>query len=219
MNEEQPITLVLPYHPALQKHIYEIIKTAHEAVHKSPKLSQILQKPPRITYRNAKSIRRSVVRARLKPLGVKERGVFKCNRPRCQIDAVLHLGDKFTNFDGSQTFEINHRLSCNSENVIYLLTCNGCGKKYVGSTITAFNLRFNQYKSNINLYGKGRRGFKQEKLISHFFTEGHTGSYKDISVQIIDFCDPNKQEEREDFWITTLNTRVPYGLNIRKCDV
>ena len=109
-----------------------MIKSAHRYVQRSPKLSQILRKPPRITYRNAKSIRRSVVRARLKPEGVKERGLFKCNRPRCQIDAVLHL-------DGSQIFKINHRLSCYSENVIYLLTCKCCQKKYAGSTTTAFN--------------------------------------------------------------------------------
>ena len=210
---------MLTYHPALHRYIYEIVKTEHASVLKSPKLAKILPQPPIITYRNAKSISQSIVRARLKPLGVQKRGVFKCNHPRCQIDDVLYLGDKFTNFNGSQTFVINHPFSCKSENVIYLLTCNGCGKKYVGSTITAFNLRFNQYKSNINLYGKGRRGFKQEYLISHFFTDGHTGSYKDISVQIIDFCDPNNQEKREDFWITTLNTIIPYGLNIQKCNV
>ena len=54
--------------------------------------------------------------------------------------------------------------------IIYLVTCKVCQKQYVGSTITTSRKRFNQYKSNIKLYSKGRPGMKQEKLISHFFT-------------------------------------------------
>ena len=57
----------------------------------------------------------------------------------------------------------------------------------MGSTITAFRKRFNQYKSNMKLYSEGRRGMKQGKLISH-----------DIKEQIIDYCDANDQESRED---------------------
>ena len=34
-------------------------------------------------------------------------------------------------------------------------------------------------------------------------------------VQIIDFCDPNNQEKREDFWMYKLQTLYPEGLNIK----
>ena len=80
-----------------------------------------------------------------------------------------------------------------------------CQKQYVGSTITTFRKRFNQYKSNIKLYSEERRGMKEEKLISHFFTDKHHGTYDDIEVQI-NYCDANDQERREDFWIFNLNT-------------
>ena len=60
----------------------------------------------------------------------------------------------------------------------------------VGSTITKFRLRFNQYKSNIMLYGEGRGNFKQEKLIEHFYSENHNGTHKDINVKTIDFLCP-----------------------------
>ena len=73
-----------------------------------------------------------------------------------------------------------------------------CQKQYVGSTITAFRKRFNQYKSNMKLYSEGRRGMKQGKLISHLFTDKHHGTYDDIKEQIIDYCDANDQERRED---------------------
>ena len=67
------------------------------------------------------------------------------------------------------------------------------------STVARFRLRFNQCKSNIKLSRKGRRGFKQEKLIEHFFLLSHNGTHEDIKVQIIGHCDPNDQEAREDF--------------------
>ena len=57
-------------------------------------------------------------------------------------------------------------------------------------------LRFNQYKSNINLNGEGRRRFKKEKLIEHFLLLSHNGTHEDIKVQIIGHCDPNYQENR-----------------------
>ena len=35
-------------------------------------------------------------------------------------------------------------------------------------------------------------------------------------VQIIDFCDLNDQEKREDFWIDKLQTIYPEALNMKK---
>ena len=67
-----------------------------------------------------------------------------------------------------------------------------------------FRLRFNQCKSDIKLNVKGRRVFKQEKLIEHFFLCSHNRTHEDIKVQIIRHCDPNDQETREDFWIWIL---------------
>ena len=42
-----------------------------------------------------------------------------------------------------------------------------------------FRLRFNQYKSNIKLLGKGRREFKEEKLIENFFLCSHNETHED----------------------------------------
>ena len=36
---------------------------------------------------------------------------------------------------------------CSSENVMYLITCKKCEKQWVGSCITRFGTRFNNYRS------------------------------------------------------------------------
>ena len=55
----------------------------------------------------------------------------------------------------------------------------------------------------------------QAKLVSQFFTENHHGRHSDNKVQIIDYCDANDQEQREDFWNLPFspNTSEPDGLN------
>ena len=52
----------------------------------------------------------------------------------------------------------------------------------------------------------------QEPLIEYFFSNKHNGSHKNIKVQIIDYCDTNNPERREDFWIYHLDTIFPQGL-------
>ena len=52
-------------------------------------------------------------------------------------------------------------------------------------------------------------------MISHFFIENHNGCSKDVSVQIIHHCDPNDKEQRETYWIETLETSYQKGLNYK----
>ena len=67
-------------------------------------------------------------------------------------------------------------------------------------------LRFNQYKSNIILNGRGRSGFKKEKLIEHILLLSRNGTHEDIKVHIIGHCDPNDQEDRV-FSLDTLHSK------------
>ena len=92
------------------------------------------------------------------------------------------------------------------------MTCKIFEKQYFGSTVPKFRSRFNQYKSIINLYEKGRRRFIQEPLIERFCSNNHNGSHNDIKAQIIDYCDPNNPERREDLRIYHLDTIFPQGL-------
>ena len=207
------ITLVLNYHPALTK-VYEILQKAHRYALKSQRLTAVLPSPPRLAFRNAKTFKDHLVRSKLKTTYEKPE-VTICGRKNCEICYILHQGDTFESSNSGKQHKINFSFNCNSRNVVYLLTCKICEKQYVGSAVTKFRSRFNQYKSNVNLYGKGQRGFMQEPLIEHFFSNKHNGSYKDIKVQIIDYCDPNNLECREDFWIYHLDSIYPRGFNTR----
>ena len=78
-----------------------------------------------------------------------EKGTFRCNgRRSCQICPLMREGDSFHNFDSTRSFKnFSGRYNSNSDHVVYLLQCESCNKKYVGSTKTKFRQRFNVYKS------------------------------------------------------------------------
>ena len=216
-NKDNTVTLTLTFHPALHS-VVNILKRAHRHILKSPILSQVLPKPPRVAYRNPKTLKDKLVRSKLKTSTEnKTKGFVGCGRKNCEICNIVEKGDEFESSVNGRKFKINFQFNCNSQNVIYLLLCKHCLKQYVGSTITKFRQRFNQYKSNMNVYREGRGdSLKQRFLIEHFFTEGHNGSYNDLKVQIIDYCNPNDPEAREDFWMFQLETITPKGLNSKR---
>ena len=54
----------------------------------------------------------------------------------------------------------------------------------------------------------------QEHIFDHFNREGHTRFLENVSVTSIDKTDTQNPEKRGNYWIHTLKTVVPWGLNI-----
>ena len=98
-----------------------------------------------------------------------ETGVFKCDSKWCEICNFIETGNEFKSFVTQISHKINFRFDCNSSDVIYLLSCKICGRQYTGTTVTRFRERFNQYKSDINLYSQGVRDLRFENGFSFFY--------------------------------------------------
>ena len=96
---------------------------------------------------------------------------------------------------------------------MYLLACNKCKKQYTGETNDNIRGRWNNCKSK-------SKGFKrtekciQEHLYKHFESEGRTEILDDISITLIDKTDGSDPTKRENYWMQTLKTFAPYGLNV-----
>ena len=74
-NQEDSVTLILTFHPALHA-IFDILEFAHRHIEKSSFLISILPKPPRVVFRNPKSLRDKIVRSKLKSEDEKEEEFF-----------------------------------------------------------------------------------------------------------------------------------------------
>ena len=72
-----------------------------------------------------------------------------CQGKYCKVCTFQKKKKTFANNEDSDTFKVREglHLDCNSEKVMYLITCKKCQKQYVGSCITRFGTRFNKYRS------------------------------------------------------------------------
>ena len=102
----------------------------------------------------------------------------------------------------------NHDSNCNSNNVIYCITCNNCKYQYVGQTSRKLKYRIKEHLYHIH---------KQDisnYLYEHFKS---TCNNANITVTILDSLTSNTEKrvliDKELFWIKLLNTAYPFGLN------
>ena len=80
-----------------------------------------------------------------------------------------------------KTYFINGDLSCNSKNVIYLITCDKCKDEHIGSAVD-FKPRFRVHKSDIKTKKKrcGTSRYFNEKCLCSTSPTGY------VKVQIIE---------------------------------
>ena len=153
-----------------------------------------------------------LVRTKLYPLHRKV-GSKKCAKNCCEVCDYVTDTDTFTSTVTGESFKINHQLNCDDRCIIYLLTCKQCQKQYTRETTDDFRYRWNSYKSNSRKFDR-KEPCMQEHLYRHFSSPGHRGFLNDVSVALIDKTDGSDPKKREYYWMKSLKTMAPYGLNI-----
>ena len=53
----------------------------------------------------------------------------------------------------------------------------------------------------------------EEHISRNFYSEGHNGFLKDVLITLIDKTDASDRKERKKYWMRTLRTLAPSGLN------
>ena len=218
-KENKRIPFTVTYHPGLPN-IGGVLRDLHPVLQSSKRCKDAIKEVPMVAFRKPKSLSDYLVRARFTTSSNQEvKGTCKCNSNRCQICNFLSLGRSFHSHITKKEFSINYNLDCNSNNVVYLISCKKCNIQYVGSTTTKFRTRFNNHKSRITSHVSLTAGQKKKDdlIYQHFNSEGHSG-LMDMSVQLIDCVREEKElREKEGFWIYKLKTISPNGLNDNDC--
>ena len=83
--------------------------------------------------------------------------------------------------------------------------CNKCGKLYIGLTSNSLKVRF-----------RAHRHFSETKrlipLYRHFARKSHD-FLRDHRIVPLEHCEPDALPVRKAYWIRTLHTLIPHGLN------
>ena len=108
-----------------------------------------------IGWRKPKSLKVHLVSAEIKCERPSDNKSAPCSRSRCQICPFIEETKTLQNKHKSEILDIRKGILNSSTNlVVYLMECKSCSKQYVGSTITPFRNRFNNYKTGTRKVSK-----------------------------------------------------------------
>ena len=139
-----------------------------------------------------------------------------CKDKRCKTCPTFVKSNYFkSNVTNVQYNVKNHTgevLTCHCQNVIYLLTCLGCGVQYVGETILPFHKRNNIHRTEMNAHFEFHLETSCKNYsYSYQIIENLPGNgYK--SDGSIDVEMSKVRKDKEDIWIRKMRTLFPYGL-------
>ena len=221
-KSDKKLIFNITYHPALSK-VKNILKRVHLLLTPDREHQKVFSKIPIVGFRRAKSLKDHLVRAKISTIN-ETLGCGKCGHCRCNVCNYIKESNTFSDKTGSRKYDIRKGLlNCNSTNVIYLLQCETCSSQYVGSTITKFRYRFNNYKSKHAKYREQyfngtldpNDAIQQASFHNHFCQGNHVG-LNDWSITLIDQANTEESLRRqESFWQYKLKTFFPDGLNER----
>ncbi len=139
-----------------------------------------------------------------------------CNKPNnCSHCPRLNKTGRITSSSNGRTYKIPSNVTCQSNNLIYTLTCDICGIQYVGQTKNRIMDCFNGHKSDI-------RNNKDTTVARHMATHNATEN-PPITISIVHYIGASAsstlgaelRNKWERMWMARLCTYIPQGLNIQ----
>ena len=207
------IPLVTTFHPNLPP-LRKITNDNHHILHTSDRLARVAPDNPILAYRRPRNLWDLIVRAEVPSLETAstiQHGTFKCDS-RCVVcQNHIRESESFSGHTSSTFYKTIGHITCNTTNVIYLISCRLCGVQYVGETKNTLKKRFYGHRSTV----------KTKKLDTpvgqHFNLPNH--SISDMILQGIESLGHRKDSvrlSREKVWMKRLRTVEPHGLNIQQ---
>ena len=201
----------MTYHPILTS-LSKIIVDNMYLFNMNEEVRKTFSPGPMVSFRISRKLSIYLVRTKLYRLQ-RRVGSSKCGKQRCEVCNNVTHTSTFSSTVTGDTFKIHHGFNCGDKCLIYLVTCKKCNEQYTGDTTDLFRNRWGNYKGNAREF-YGKEPCMQQHLYKHFQTGGHRSFLNEASLTFIDATDEKDLEKTERYWMQTLKTREPYGLNI-----
>jgi hypothetical protein len=210
-QNHEKLLLTLPFHPGL-RNIHDAWNRNLNILRQHPDTSFLAQMKVTIAYRRPQNIKDILVKTDVKQDKLTP-GSHPCRQRRCQTCPFMNSTNEYTSTTSNITYRIKGHYDCHSISVIYLITCQKCGIRYVGQTGSTMNKRFTGHRFDIR--------HELEKLIPKHFSESAPHSLRDLRITIIDTGKQNVTTRilRETAYIRQLKTMEPHGLNIGQANI
>lgn len=141
------LTFVSTYNPN-NPNVQEGIDTALSILNSSNKMKSLMKDTKIIkSKRQPPNLKRMLTSAKF-TTSENSCTVKKCGDKRCKCCSNIQEASTITIKTGQQ-FQVKANMDCNSANVLYILTCNGCGQQYVGETGDTLRNRIRVHRQQI----------------------------------------------------------------------
>lgn len=145
-------------------------------------------------------------------------GSYMCGLNTCKQCHKHKKSTSVTSFTTNKTYAIKQYINCSSKSVVYVIQCSACNLQYVGCTIRPLRVRISEHVNDTT-----NTNAKNILNVSKHFREVHHGNLHTFSFLGAEQVKKPPRGgdthhillKREVWWIHTLNTRKPYGLNDR----
>ena len=180
--------LITTFHPNFRE-CDKVVSSNWDLLDKSSSTRPLLKLNLIKGSRRDKNLRDILVRARLpRPVPLpdahtraRSAATNYCSKPYCQYCKILNKTGRITSIVTEKEYNTRLKVTCRSNNLIYCLCCDACGKHYVGQTKRPLVERLHEHLRNINqqtdIHIVGR----------HFKEPAHDGS-KSMTVQVLNFA-------------------------------
>lgn len=211
------VPLVTTFFFGAQK-INGILRELQPILNSSPLTRDVFKELPRVAYRQGQNLGGilSHRHPRALPPEAQERGVHRCQRPRCKLCEIVVEDPFFTSPNTTHSYRCQGSADCQSHMCVYQLICKKCSEEqtrsfYIGKA-SQLNLRMNNHRASLNQ-------FQQRPVKLHAREHGQSVSFNEcFGVKVLKkMPQPTndrllQQSERAHRWV--LGSNRPPGLNL-----
>ena len=128
-----------------------------------------------------------------------ESGAMRCSCPRCRTCPIIKETEELIFTNSREKFKIRTKMDCTSQNLVYCIKCNGCGKDYIGQTGDQLKNRMTIHRQQIN-----NPKTRQIKLSEHLenCARNHEHKFSVIPFYKIKRSDEGSRKTIESFFIS-----------------
>ena len=203
-NSTNRIPFVTNYCPQLPR--FNSIFRKYECILKSDEhLNKVFPEKPVVAYRRTPTLRDILVKSNLKPIlpePSKPHGFYHCHRHNCTTCSHSIESTTFYAHHTGTNHNVQGYITCNTSNVIYIITCTKCNKQYIGETGRKLKTRISEHLRNI--------AKNQNTVIgTHFNSANHKSNHMQINAIESLSNSTGYRKVKELFWIKkTANSTI-----------
>lgn len=146
-TENDILTIVTTFNPHHPNSIHTVKNNLH-IIERSSTMKRLLSKTDIINSRKQpKNLKRLLTTSKFEKNTTLPQ-ITKCGDKRCKLCSILIEGTHII-LNNSEKFTVKQNMNCKTQNLVYMIICDGCKNTYIGETEQQLNQRINLHRSQI----------------------------------------------------------------------